>query len=793
MAIKLEVTNTGMGGGNNGAVSFDGSNGFGQQTAKITALPTEDVSGNVNAMMRNAQSKVEAGNSILATLDMAQKFFDQQAEAEDKIKAGELENQMIAKHAEVNQYNQERVLKGEITLAQVPFENKKALEEQYNAMIENTPFNRATTRDELRQVANKRVAFNHAQDLDSFTKQNTQNAIDAFNLRISSVAQSMTDPGAWARGVQSLEEIKQNDPLYRLNPAANDIKMEHFKRTQSDNIVTNLAKNDPNNFFRLENDGTLDQFKGYYSEEQWKGFINDAEKTMRVNENIARIETDRKSQEKWINMKLASEQAGSIIFTRSQIDNDPDLQPSEKVQAHELLDKRDAAEEAKYKDLNEIAQKQAEANGTNITLSNDELNKYYNYHAKTILDTFNKNDFNQNKIMIDNMAQVSGGRLPDIITRQLNTLPTEEGSQTWAKTVRYVQENYSSQAKGISDENKDIAIIMDTEGENNKKPSFSEARIIRNKRIEEYRTAKEFDDTGIDKNSVYKKPNDFVSGKLGNDYSATAVADFLKEYRYVKTTTPNLSDEKIAEKAWERTGWNKEEIGGKTFTMHNPPNKVYNQEDYKVFTTVVNKYIEDNNIQNFMLVPAAQDVGQYKSYMIFNWDKNKYEDLKFYPDKEAYDSIIGKQKATNNPVLDRILSPYKDIKAGIDQAQSEVKGLTDHPGLFKAIAGVESSYNPDAINPSSGAYGLYQFVKSTGKQYGLEKGGPVEDQHIAMTNYWNDLIKRYPGNIEGALKEYSGYYYNVDKYGKNYADNQFQLYIGGLKKYGYDLAKHQKG
>ncbi|MCY1699663.1 lytic transglycosylase domain-containing protein [Lelliottia sp. SL45] len=79
-------------------------------------------------------------------------------------------------------------------------------------------------------------------------------------------------------------------------------------------------------------------------------------------------------------------------------------------------------------------------------------------------------------------------------------------------------------------------------------------------------------------------------------------------------------------------------------------------------------------------------------------------------------------------------------------------------GLMPAIAGKESSWNPLALNKSSGAAGLFQFMPSTAKAYGLE-GGDVFDPNkstVAAGKYLNDLNRRYGGDVAKMLTSYNG-------------------------------------
>jgi len=79
-------------------------------------------------------------------------------------------------------------------------------------------------------------------------------------------------------------------------------------------------------------------------------------------------------------------------------------------------------------------------------------------------------------------------------------------------------------------------------------------------------------------------------------------------------------------------------------------------------------------------------------------------------------------------------------------------------GLMPAIAQKESSWNPLALNESSGAAGLFQFMPGTAKAYGLI-GNDVYDPNkatVAAGRYLNDLNKRYKGDVAKMLTSYNG-------------------------------------
>ena len=71
------------------------------------------------------------------------------------------------------------------------------------------------------------------------------------------------------------------------------------------------------------------------------------------------------------------------------------------------------------------------------------------------------------------------------------------------------------------------------------------------------------------------------------------------------------------------------------------------------------------------------------------------------------------------------------------------------------IALIESGFDPEARSPS-GAVGMWQFMKRTGKQYGLAVGWTVDERKdyvkstYAAARYLSDLFRIYGGLVPGA-------------------------------------------
>lgn len=106
------------------------------------------------------------------------------------------------------------------------------------------------------------------------------------------------------------------------------------------------------------------------------------------------------------------------------------------------------------------------------------------------------------------------------------------------------------------------------------------------------------------------------------------------------------------------------------------------------------------------------------------------------------------------------------LKGNIQNFVKQANNAAGLPsGLMSAIAEKESSWNPLVLNKGSGAAGLFQFIPSTAKAYGLE-GDDVFDPNkatIAAAKYLQDNMKRYHGDIAKTLTQYNGG--RIDKQG----------------------------
>lgn len=91
------------------------------------------------------------------------------------------------------------------------------------------------------------------------------------------------------------------------------------------------------------------------------------------------------------------------------------------------------------------------------------------------------------------------------------------------------------------------------------------------------------------------------------------------------------------------------------------------------------------------------------------------------------------------------------------QAAGEKYGV--EPGILRAIASVESNFNPQAVGPktrSGRAQGMMQFIPATAKAYGLEDPFNPEQSVDAAARLMRDLQKQFGGDVGKALEAYNG-------------------------------------
>lgn len=115
-----------------------------------------------------------------------------------------------------------------------------------------------------------------------------------------------------------------------------------------------------------------------------------------------------------------------------------------------------------------------------------------------------------------------------------------------------------------------------------------------------------------------------------------------------------------------------------------------------------------------------------------------------------------------------------------EQHAQSARRMQQSPGemddLLHGVMMTESSGNPLAYNTSSGAAGAYQFMPATARDMGLRVDSTVDERldpeksRAAASVYMRQLLKRYDGNVDNALRAYNWGMGNVDKWIANGSD-----------------------
>lgn len=116
--------------------------------------------------------------------------------------------------------------------------------------------------------------------------------------------------------------------------------------------------------------------------------------------------------------------------------------------------------------------------------------------------------------------------------------------------------------------------------------------------------------------------------------------------------------------------------------------------------------------------------------------------------------------------------------------------------LLDALAMTESGGNPLAYNPKSRATGMYQFMEGTARDMGLQVDGGVDERldpeksRAAASAYLSQLIKRYGGNVDHALKAYNWGMGNMDSWLKTGLGSKGQVMPKETQEYSGKVASY---
>jgi Rod binding domain-containing protein len=126
-------------------------------------------------------------------------------------------------------------------------------------------------------------------------------------------------------------------------------------------------------------------------------------------------------------------------------------------------------------------------------------------------------------------------------------------------------------------------------------------------------------------------------------------------------------------------------------------------------------------------------------------------------------------------MIDKAFVPTAQMQAGAKNAAADIskwKDLIQKAGdlygvdanLISAIIVRESGGNPDAVS-AKGAKGLMQLMDSTAGEMGIRSAFNPEQNILAGTKYFSQMLERYKGDASLALAAYNAGPAAVDRYG----------------------------
>jgi membrane-bound lytic murein transglycosylase B len=128
-------------------------------------------------------------------------------------------------------------------------------------------------------------------------------------------------------------------------------------------------------------------------------------------------------------------------------------------------------------------------------------------------------------------------------------------------------------------------------------------------------------------------------------------------------------------------------------------------------------------------------------------------------------------------------APARAVAAG--DKHGELNALEAQAGLphdmLWRVFGIESVFGSKPGPSSAGALGPFQFIKSTGADFGLITDDDRMDfgkSSKAAARYLSRLMTKYGGNVDMALAGYNWGPKNVDKYGIGNLNDETAGYLG---------------
>jgi soluble lytic murein transglycosylase-like protein len=152
------------------------------------------------------------------------------------------------------------------------------------------------------------------------------------------------------------------------------------------------------------------------------------------------------------------------------------------------------------------------------------------------------------------------------------------------------------------------------------------------------------------------------------------------------------------------------------------------------------------------------------------------------PEKAEASANCNLALCQTDPRLYRSATKFSEIIA----EAAEAYGVETE--LIRAIIHAESAFNPKAES-HRGARGLMQLMPATARSLGVRNGFDPEQNVMAGTRYFRQLLDRVDGKVKLALAAYNAGMRNVQKYGGVPPFRVTRKYVRNVLDY-YDVFLH---
>jgi hypothetical protein len=791
MAIKLQVQDQ-LGGRTGFAAASQiqrGVDTFGNIRQQAINLPTENVGGNISAILAAGEAAGRASQQIGKGLQSISESLVGMAKAEDDTNAQKALVEIDKIHSDVRNKNLERASKGEITYSQLAEENRKEIEAATATYIDGVQFNLPSTRDNLKlknqSVINDKFDIDTKLGIEQIAKEKKQGFLNTVDNVLSTVKDG---PEGFASASKAIQTI-YDDPMTTV--LGFETVKAHIKEKTDESIkdyLSGIITKDPKKFLSLMDEGRLDGMLIYKSEEE-KQLYKDAANLQIIKNDNAALEQYNKQSDKLKDTMSLQMATGTVIPVQDILSN-PNLSDQHKTQLVNQSNELSGNTIAKQRQRNEMNQKVQSAGGWLGVLNAEENDMYMRENFPGLYENAFKDQRNAVSSIIG--IQNAGGIPPEgMITFAVAELPsnsTPEDQRTWSQNVLQLNKSLDPKSKNSDkvQQSTDIALRMTNFGED-----FNTAKTNLSSKENIDKLTKSFDPTEWDKHSAYKDAPNFIADKLGVDAEKIPLDSVVKFKEQVKLESiKGGTKDEITQRAIDKLNLSKVEMpNGEVFVMPNAP--IIHNKFKEKWNSELKVKLEENGIKKGALKPQVNFDPNKPSYYITDdngypkYDKNG-DLVTISPDFQKWVDELQQEKTAKESV------PRTSLGYSLAGTQLSIiehsypNTLGKYKGVLDAMWLAESARGKNLKSPV-GAEGHFQFMPDTAKQYGVDNPYDFKQSSEGAGKMMNEMLSKYNGNLNYALAAYNWGTGNVDKWIKNGAKfenlpSETQNYVTKINK-----------